>query len=133
MGLSIESVELLLPVAAIVAMLARRLRVPYSVGLVVAGIILAFLPFTPKVELTKDLIFTVLLPPLIFEAAFYLHWKELRRDIPVVLVLATVGVLLSASGHRFWDERLGRLALAERGDLRSAHRRHRPGIGDCDF
>lgn len=97
MGLSIESIELLLLVAAVVAMLARRLRVPYSVGLVVAGISLALLPFAPKIELTKDLIFTVLLPPLIFEAAFYLHWRELRRDLPVVLVLASVGVLLSAA------------------------------------
>jgi CPA1 family monovalent cation:H+ antiporter len=95
-GLSIESVELLLLVAAVVAILARRLRVPYSVGLVVAGISLAFLPFAPKIDLTRDLIFMVLLPPLIFEAAFYLHWKELRRDLPVILILATVGVLLSA-------------------------------------
>jgi Na+:H+ antiporter len=97
LGLSIESVELLLLVAAVVAMLARRLRVPYSVGLVVAGISLALLPFGPKIELTRDLIFTGLLPPLIFEAAFYLHWNELRRDLPVILVLASVGVLLSAA------------------------------------
>jgi len=97
LGLSVEAFVLLMLVAAIVAMLARHLRVPYSVGLVVAGITLAFLPFAPKVELTKDLIFTVLLPPLIFEAAFYLHWKELRRDLPVILLLASVGVLLSAA------------------------------------
>ena len=97
LALSIETVELLLLIAAAVAMLARRLHVPYSIGLVVAGISLALLPFAPTVELTKDLIFTLLLPPLIFEAAFYLHWKELRRDLPVVLVLASLGVLLSAA------------------------------------
>ena len=97
MGLNIESLELLLMVAAVVAMLARRLRVPYSVGLVAAGIVLALLPFAPRIELTKDLIFTILLPPLIFEAAFYLHWSELRRDLPVILLLASVGVLLSAT------------------------------------
>lgn len=101
LGLSIQSVELLLLVAAVVAILARRLGVPYSIGLVVAGISLALLPFAPKVELTKDLIFTGLLPPLIFEAAFYLRWKELRRDLPVILVLATVGVLLSAAATAF--------------------------------
>ncbi len=101
MGLSIASVELLLLVAAVVAMLARRLHVPYSVGLVAAGISLAFLPFAPKVDLTKELIFTVLLPPLIFEAAFYLHWKELRRELPVVLALASLGVLLSAAATAF--------------------------------
>jgi CPA1 family monovalent cation:H+ antiporter len=97
LGLNIESVELLLLVAAVVAMLARRLRVPYSVGLVLAGISLALLPFAPKIELTKDLVFTILLPPLIFEAAFCLNWIELRRDLPVVLVLASLGVLVSAA------------------------------------
>jgi monovalent cation:H+ antiporter, CPA1 family len=95
--LGVETVALLLLVAAVVAMLARRLRVPYSIGLVVAGISLALLPFAPKVELTKDLIFTVFLPPLIFEAAFYLHWAEVRRDLPVILVLASMGVVLSAA------------------------------------
>src|SRR6266852_6397127 len=77
-------------------MLTRRLRLPYSVGLVAAGIILAVLPFAPNVSLTKDLIFTALLPPLLFEAAFYIHWNQLRRDFSVVVMLATLGVLLSA-------------------------------------
>ena len=87
---------MLLLIAAVVAMLTRRIRLPYSVGLVMAGIILAILPFAPKVSLTKDLIFTALLPPLLFEAALYIHWDQLRRDFLVILVLATLGVLLSA-------------------------------------
>lgn len=95
--LSIEQIEVLLLVAAVVAMLARRLRVPYSIGLVIAGIGLALLPFSPKVELTKQLIFTAFLPPLIFEAAIHLRWRELRKDLPVVLLLATVGVVVSAA------------------------------------
>jgi CPA1 family monovalent cation:H+ antiporter len=95
--MSIEQIALLLLIAAVVAMLARRLRVPYSIGLVIAGIGLALLPFSPRVELTKQLIFTAFLPPLIFEAAIHLRWKELRKDLPVVLVLATVGVVLSAA------------------------------------
>src|ERR1035437_5352769 len=88
---------LLLLVAAVVAMLTRRLRLPYSVGLVAAGVILAVLPFAPKIVLTKDLIYTALLPPLLFEAAFYIHWNQLRRDLSLIVVLATLGVLLSAS------------------------------------
>lgn len=91
-----QTVTMLLLVAAVVAMLTRRLRLPYSLGLVVAGFVLAAVPFAPKVALTKDLLFTVLLPPLLFEAAFYLHWTELRRNFPVVVVLATLGVALSA-------------------------------------
>lgn len=97
MELSIQSGALLLLTAAVVAMLTRRLRLPYSVGLVAAGIILALLPFAPRVSLTKDLLFTALLPPLLFEAAFSIPWNHLRRDLPVVLTLATVGVVLSAS------------------------------------
>ena len=97
MGLSIERIEILLLIAAVVAMLARRLRVPYSVGLVFAGVALALLPFSPNIVLTKQLVFTAFLPPLIFEAAFQLRWRELRRDLPVIVTLATLGVLLSAA------------------------------------
>jgi len=82
-------------IAGIVAILARRLRVPYSVGLVFTGIILSLFPFFENVPLSKELIFNVFLPPLVFEAALQIHWKELRRELPVVLMLATVGVCLS--------------------------------------
>ena len=88
---------LLLLVAAVVAMLTRRLRLPYSVGLVAAGMALALLPLAPKISFTKELIFDALLPPLLFEAAFYLRWKQLRREIPVILTLASVGVVLSGA------------------------------------
>jgi CPA1 family monovalent cation:H+ antiporter len=97
MDLSVQSGALLLLISAVVSVISRRLRLPYSVGLVFAGIVIALLPFSPRVNLTKDLLFTVLLPPLIFEAAFYLNWPQLRRDLPVVLELATVGVILSAA------------------------------------
>jgi CPA1 family monovalent cation:H+ antiporter len=96
MDLDFQTGALLLLVAAVVAMLTRRLRLPYSVGLVAAGIVVAIFPFTPKVSLTKDLIFTGLLPALLFEAAFYIQWNQLRRDLSVIVVLATLGVLLAA-------------------------------------
>jgi len=96
MELSIETIEFLLLVAAIVAMLARRFRLPYSMGLVVAGIALSLLPGMPRIQFSRELIFTVLLPPLIFEAALYIHWQELRKELLVILAMATVGVFLSA-------------------------------------
>ncbi|HEX4138604.1 MAG TPA: sodium:proton antiporter [Bryobacteraceae bacterium] len=96
MELHFETGALLLLIAAVVAMLTRRFRLPYSVGLVAAGIILATLPIAPTVNLTKDFIFTVLLPPLLFEAALYLDWKQMRRDFAVISLLATLGVVLSA-------------------------------------
>jgi CPA1 family monovalent cation:H+ antiporter len=96
MELTFESGAFLLSIAAVVAMLCRRLRLPYSVGLVAAGIGLALLRLSPRAQLTKDLLFDAFLPPLIFEAALFLPWKHLRRDLGVILVLATVGVALSA-------------------------------------
>ena len=87
----------LLLIAGVVAMLARRFRVPYSVGLVITGSILSFFPFFSDVPLTKDLIFNVFLPPLVFEAAIQIHWKELRKQFPVLLMLVTVGLCLSAA------------------------------------
>jgi monovalent cation:H+ antiporter, CPA1 family len=96
MGLSFQMGALLLLVAGVVAIISRRLRLPYSVGLVTAGIVLGLVPFSPKIALTKELLYTVLLPPLIFEGALYLDWRQLRRELPVVLTLATAGVVLSA-------------------------------------
>jgi CPA1 family monovalent cation:H+ antiporter len=98
MELNIEKgAVVLLLIAAVVAILTRRLRMPYSVGLVATGMAIALLPFAPRVTLTKDLVFTGLLPPLIFEAVFSLSWKELRRDLTVIITLATAGVALSAA------------------------------------
>jgi CPA1 family monovalent cation:H+ antiporter len=88
---------LLLLVAAVVAMLTRRLRLPYSAGLVLAGMGLAFLPLAPKIAFTPEILFDALLPPLLFEAALALRWDELRRQLPVVLTLASVGVALSGA------------------------------------
>jgi CPA1 family monovalent cation:H+ antiporter len=92
----LEKIELLLLVAALVAMLARRFRFPYTVGLVFSGAALALIPLAPVIALTKELIFSLLLPPLIFEAALTLPWVELRKVLGMVLAFATAGLLLSA-------------------------------------
>lgn len=98
MSLSIEYIAIFLLIAAIVAMTARRLKIPYTVGLMLTGIIPAVSPFpSDDIDITKDLIFTIFLPPLIYEAAIYIKWQELRRDLPVTLTLATIGVVLSAA------------------------------------
>ena len=96
MELTIENVEFLLLIAALVAMVAQRVRIPYTVGLVLAGIVLSFFPFGPRLELSKELIFTVLLPPLIFEATLFIRWRELINNLPVILLFATIGVVFSA-------------------------------------
>jgi CPA1 family monovalent cation:H+ antiporter len=86
----------LLVVAIIVAMIARRLTFPYTVGLVVTGIGLALTRNKMGVTLTHEFIFDVILPPLLFEAAINIHWKELHRDALPVLTLAIIGTIISA-------------------------------------
>ena len=80
-----------------VAILTRKLHVPYSVGLVATGMFLALFSVDLQVHLTRDLIFSTLLPPLIFEAAMALRWRDLRRDLLLIVLLATVGLVLSAA------------------------------------
>ena len=96
MELNIERLVLLLLVAAAVSMLGRKLRLPYTVGPVLTGVALVFSPLSLDIRLTKALIFTAFLPPLIFEAALQIPWRELRRDLLVILVLVTLGVLLAS-------------------------------------
>jgi CPA1 family monovalent cation:H+ antiporter len=84
-------------VSAVVAMLTRRLHLPYTVGLVLAGMALYFFHVYIKWHLSRDLIFSVFLPPLVFEAALFIHWREFRKELPVVTLLATVGVVLAAA------------------------------------
>jgi monovalent cation:H+ antiporter, CPA1 family len=87
----------LLLIGALAAMAVRRLNVPYTVGLILTGIVLAVSPFPlDDTEITKELVFHVFLPPLIYEAAIHIRWRELLSNLPVILTLASVGVLLSA-------------------------------------
>lgn len=93
----LSQLGLLLFVSAVVAMLTRRVHLPYTVGLVLAGMALYFSHIHLQWHLSKDLIFSVFLPPLVFEAALFIHWREFRKELPVVTVLATVGVVLAAA------------------------------------
>src|SRR5271155_2013208 len=96
MASDLSHLGFLLCTSALVAMLTRRLGVPYTVGLVLAGMALHFSHIAIKWHLSKDLIFSVFLPPLVFEAALFISWREFKRDLPVVALLATAGVLLAA-------------------------------------
>jgi CPA1 family monovalent cation:H+ antiporter len=87
----------LLAIAILVAVLARRLSLPYTVGLVLTGIGLAATRLGTGAMLTHDFILDVILPPLLFEAAINIHGHSLRRDILPVLTLTTVGVVVSTA------------------------------------
>jgi len=93
---NIFTLGILLFVAMLTAIAADKLRVPYSVGLVAAGIALAVIHVTIDFPLSKNVVFLVFLPPLVFEAALNIRWSALQRDLPVVMTLAFVGVTVSA-------------------------------------
>jgi len=84
----------LLVVAIFVAIIARRIALPYTVGLVLTGIVLAAVRFDTGIVLTREIVFDGILPPLLFEAALCIRWSELRRDAVPVLTLATLGVVI---------------------------------------
>jgi monovalent cation:H+ antiporter, CPA1 family len=86
-------IELLL-VVSLVAIAVRRLRIPYTVALVIVGLLFA-LQSTIKFVLTPELILALYVPPLVFEAAFHLNVEELRRNITSILLLAIPGVILT--------------------------------------
>lgn len=90
---------LLLLIASFVGMGARRLRLPYTLALVVAGLVLGFirLESLSTLQLNADLLMLLLLPPLLFEAALHIDLEEFRRDTPVILTLAIPGVLVGSA------------------------------------
>src|ERR1700749_3089133 len=106
MGVVLERTVLLLLVAILVAIVARRFRLPYTVGLVATGVILSVTHSGIELYLTHELILDVILPPLLFEAAINLPPHELRKDFFPVMVLAGCGVVIPAlvvgGGTMFW-------------------------------
>ncbi len=97
MHFSVETeVILLLMVITSVAMGVRYFsQLPYTIALIFAGIILSFFDIFPDIHLTPKLIFHVLLPPLLFEAAFNLNTHELRENTKPVFTYAVIGVLVA--------------------------------------
>jgi len=94
-----EEVLLLLLIGCLVGMSARRYKLPYTLALVVAGIALGFVgpEQLQAFELSADLLFTFLLPPLLFEAALHVDLREFRRDARSIGLLAVVGVALATA------------------------------------
>ncbi len=92
-------VLILLLVAAFVGMGARRFRLPYTLALVVAGLVLGGLDLQvlQDVELNADLLLLLLLPALLFEAAFHIDLVEFRRNAVTIFTLAVPGVLLAST------------------------------------
>jgi Na+/H+ antiporter len=90
---AIDSLILLLGAAALLAQLARTLKVPYPVFLVLGGLAIGFVPGLPAVEVPPEVIFVVFLPPLLNYAAFFSSPRELRTHLRPIAALA-IGLVL---------------------------------------
>jgi CPA1 family monovalent cation:H+ antiporter len=89
---AIGSVEpillLLLLLVSALAILAKRLRIAYPIVMVIGGLSLSLVPHVPHVSLNPDVVFLVILPPLLFLAAFHISWREFRRNLLSIIMLA---------------------------------------------
>jgi Na+/H+ antiporter len=96
---SIEFIFLLLLLfVAGLAALAKRFKTPYPIILVIGGVILSFLPGIPHVALNPDMVFLVILPPLLFSSAFVTSWREFRYNLVSISMLALGLVVFTVRG-----------------------------------
>ena len=94
---TVELFTALLAAAVLVALVSRRIGIPYTVALVLFGLAVAtFLP-GQTVEVTPELVLLVLLPGLVFEASFQTDLDSLRRTFGGIALLAIPGVLITAA------------------------------------
>jgi len=94
---------ILLIITSAVAMLTKKINLPYTIVLVTIGLILGYLKIINAPHLSKDMLYYIFLPPLIFQTAIHLNFNDLKRDFPVILTLVIPGVVLSTivTGYAF--------------------------------
>src|SRR5207247_8724145 len=103
-----ELILICLVAVALLAIVARKLRIPYPILLTIGGGVLALIPGLPAIHLEPELVFSLFLPPLIYPAAVYTSWRDFRAnlrpillmatDLVVITMAATAGVLHSLTG-----------------------------------
>jgi CPA1 family monovalent cation:H+ antiporter len=91
-GNEINHVELILLglmlLVAALAVLAKRLQIAYPIIMVIGGLLVSLLPRMPHIRLDPDVVFLIILPPLLFSAAYQISWREFRRNLVSILLLA---------------------------------------------
>lgn len=97
----IETILILLLISSAVAICVKWIRLPYSIALVIAGLGITTLHFLPYIGMTPELIMMVFLPALLFEASWNIRFDELRHNLKPIVVLATVGVIISLAVTSF--------------------------------
>ncbi len=79
---------LLLAVISVVGLIAKRLKIPPAILLVITGVGLALIPDLPTLELAPDLVLVLVLPPIIYWDAVKMSWKEFRFNLRPITLLA---------------------------------------------
>src|SRR3954469_9228579 len=90
-----ELVLICLVGVALLAIVARKSRVPFPILLSVGGVVLAMIPGVPALHLDPKLVFNLFLPPLIYPAAVFTSWRDFRANVRPILVLATLLVVVT--------------------------------------
>ena len=88
-----EIIVLLFLIVAASVFLARKMALPYPVVLVLVGLCLSFIPGLPEVRLNPNIVFFFFLPALIYPAALFTSWRDFRRNLRAILLLA-IGLVL---------------------------------------
>ena len=92
--LSVHIIIALVMACVPLAFVARRLGLPDPVLLIIGGAALAFIPQLPEIRIAPEIVFTVLLPPILYQAALHLPWTEFRESLRPILILA-IGLVLA--------------------------------------
>lgn len=90
-----ELILICLVLVALVTIIARRIRVPYSILLTIAGVLVAVVPGVPVIRLQPELVFNIFLPPLIYPGAFFTSWRDFRANLRPILLLAIALVVVT--------------------------------------
>src|SRR5213078_2898242 len=83
----------LLLAVAVLALLARKVSIPYPVLFVLGGSLLGLIPKLPKIRLDPQLVFLFVLPPLLYPAALFTPWRDFRANLRPIALLA-IGLVL---------------------------------------
>jgi Na+/H+ antiporter, bacterial form len=86
----------MIAVIVLLEMWATKLKIAYPILLVVAGLLLSFIPGLPKVRINPDLIFFIFLPPLLFEASWSISFKEMKKWWRIIGSFAFLVVFFTA-------------------------------------
>src|SRR2546423_10014129 len=89
-----EIIVLLFTVVGVLAVLAHNVTLPYPIVLVLGGLALSFVSRLPAVNLNPDVLFYFILPALIYPAALFTSWRDFRRNLRPILLLA-IGLVLA--------------------------------------